>query len=157
MGLITVTPFEAPFVINEPGDVVAKYGVDRNATVFRLINFETAKHKLRAEHETFLRRFGAVEIKSGSDVFAIGHASRDGPDSFNLPLSERRANAVAGLLQRVTVGGVKVRFAAKGETEPIGKTIFDKLDRAVVVVVQPGGLPLPRVVIPQMVRELEVS
>jgi outer membrane protein OmpA-like peptidoglycan-associated protein len=53
-------------------------------------------------------------------VDVIGHADSDGPDDYNLALSERRARAVADYV--VQNGGVsprRIALAGRGEREPI--------------------------------------
>jgi OmpA-OmpF porin, OOP family len=48
----------------------------------------------------------------------VGHADRSGSDSYNDPLSMRRAQAVAARLQTLGVAPSAVSVSAKGETEP---------------------------------------
>ncbi len=48
----------------------------------------------------------------------VGHADRSGSDSYNDPLSMRRAQAVASRLQSLGVASSAMSVSAKGESEP---------------------------------------
>ena len=61
----------------------------------------------------------AAEFKGGAfgRVDAVGHADRIGADSYNLRLSEQRAEAVRAHLVGKGVDAGSIRTEAKGETE----------------------------------------
>lgn len=48
----------------------------------------------------------------------VGHADRAGSDQYNMGLSQRRANAVAALLQSMGIDRGAIATAAKGESQP---------------------------------------
>ncbi|WP_084398555.1 OmpA family protein [Henriciella aquimarina] len=52
-------------------------------------------------------------------VDVVGHASSDGPDDYNMRLSERRANSVANYLQGQGVQPMRIRATGMGETQPV--------------------------------------
>jgi outer membrane protein OmpA-like peptidoglycan-associated protein len=54
-----------------------------------------------------------------STVDVVGHTDDTGSATFNQALSERRAEAVAGLLVRQGVAPARVRAAGRGETRPV--------------------------------------
>ena len=53
-----------------------------------------------------------------SGFTVIGHADRSGSDSYNDPLSKRRAQAVATRMQAMGISASALAVSAKGETEP---------------------------------------
>ncbi|MHA7898914.1 MAG: OmpA family protein [Henriciella sp.] len=55
--------------------------------------------------------------KTAVDV--VGHASSDGPDDYNMELSERRAASVQTYLVNSGVQSVRLRAIGMGETQPI--------------------------------------
>lgn len=55
--------------------------------------------------------------KTSIDI--IGHASADGPDDYNMRLSQRRADSVASYLMSRGVNEVRIATAGRGETQPI--------------------------------------
>jgi outer membrane protein OmpA-like peptidoglycan-associated protein len=54
-----------------------------------------------------------------STVEVLGHTDDTGSATYNQGLSERRAEAVAGVLVRQGVAGVRVRSIGRGETQPV--------------------------------------
>ena len=52
-------------------------------------------------------------------VDVVGHASSDGPDDYNMQLSERRANSVANYLTTRGVQAFRINAYGMGETQPI--------------------------------------
>ena len=53
-------------------------------------------------------------------VVIEGHASEDGSESFNLKLSENRANTVREKLIELGVDAARLEISAMGETAPVG-------------------------------------
>lgn len=52
-------------------------------------------------------------------VDVIGHSSSDGPDDYNMELSQRRAGSVQNYLVGQGVSSVRLRAYGMGETQPI--------------------------------------
>lgn len=64
----------------------------------------------------------AARQLGGVRVIATGHADRSGPASYNVGLSQRRADAVRAELVRLGIGGGEIATVAKGETDPLVPT-----------------------------------
>lgn len=59
--------------------------------------------------------------KSGKTVGLEGHADERGSREYNLALGERRADAVAGLMQSVGIGGNGTNTVSYGEERPVAE------------------------------------
>ncbi|MBO6783565.1 MAG: OmpA family protein [Alphaproteobacteria bacterium] len=73
-------------------------------------------------------------------ILAVGHADKSGPASYNVGLSERRAEAVEGALaaQGVPAGNVDVEW--RGEADPLVATpdgVREPQNRRVEIILQP--------------------
>ena len=55
----------------------------------------------------------------GTTVLIVGHTDNVGSDSYNMTLSQRRADAAASFLSAQGVSRSRVRIEGRGETEPI--------------------------------------
>jgi OmpA-OmpF porin, OOP family len=72
-------------------------------------------------------------------VTAVGHTDRSGPESYNLALSLRRANAVKEALVRDGVPAAAIMVIGKGETQPLVPTadgVREPQNRRVEIVLQ---------------------
>lgn len=63
---------------------------------------------------------GVVKQYDSTMVHVLGHTDDQGSASFNQQLSERRANAVAGVLTAAGVDPSRVRTEGRGESQPEG-------------------------------------
>ena len=52
----------------------------------------------------------------------VGHASQDGPEDYNMRLSQSRADSVAAYLRTRGVSDVRIATMGRGETQPISQT-----------------------------------
>lgn len=75
-----------------------------------------------------------VEFPSTA-VDIIGHASADGPDDYNMTLSQQRAGAVQTYLVGQGVNSVRVSAYGLGETQPTGQGYA--ADRRVEILLTP--------------------
>jgi outer membrane protein OmpA-like peptidoglycan-associated protein len=87
-------------------------------------------------------------IKQAADQFkstgkaritATGHTDKSGPDSYNMALSLRRANAVKDALVRDGVPATAISVIGKGETQPLVQTadgVREPQNRRVEIVLQ---------------------
>ncbi|MGN6422198.1 MAG: OmpA family protein [Asticcacaulis sp.] len=91
-------------VLNMPGDVTFSSGsADLNAGFMPVLN----------DVATILNQYPSTYI----DV--VGYADSQGSDAYNLDLSNRRANAVAGYLVGQKVKAERIYVAGMGEANPI--------------------------------------
>lgn len=91
-------------VLSMPGDITFASGsADLNSGFMPVLN----------DVAVILNQYPATYI----DV--VGHADSQGSDAFNLDLSERRANSVAGYLVGQKVKAARIYVAGMGETQPI--------------------------------------
>ncbi|WP_292023438.1 OmpA family protein [Maritimibacter sp. UBA3975] len=58
-----------------------------------------------------------------STVQVLGHTDNTGQASYNLQLSQRRAQAVVGLLQSNGVGAARLQAVGKGDSEPVASNL----------------------------------
>jgi OOP family OmpA-OmpF porin len=76
---------------------------------------------------------------SGARIVIVGHADRSGPESYNLRLSLRRADAVRAALAQRGVATERTSVTALGESEPAVPTadgVREPRNRRVVVTVR---------------------
>lgn len=81
----------------------------------------------------------AYKVKGSARVTAVGHTDKSGPDSYNMALSLRRANAVKDVLVRDGVPASAITVIGKGETQPLVQTadgVREPQNRRVEIVVQ---------------------
>ena len=72
-------------------------------------------------------------------ITATGHTDRSGPESYNMALSLRRANAVKDALVRDGVPAPAITVIGKGETQPLVQTadgVREPQNRRVEIVIQ---------------------
>ena len=62
---------------------------------------------------------GVLQEYPSTSIDVVGHASSDGPDDYNMRLSEQRANTVANYLVSQGVRTVRISAYGRGETQPI--------------------------------------
>jgi hypothetical protein len=112
----------------------------------RLINFETGKAVLRAEHETWLGELATETTTTREFTCHIyGFASKLGQHDRNVTLSYDRANAVAGFLEkRNPLYTTRIdQFEAQGDDNYKGRGDNDAIWRAVEVHVFMRATPVP--------------
>lgn len=68
-------------------------------------------------------------------VDIIGHASADGPDDYNMRLSQQRANSVQTYLINQGMRSVRLQAIGVGETQPTGRGY--EADRRVEIILTP--------------------
>lgn len=89
--------------------------------VIRNINFETASDKLTPDSKASLDKF-AEFLKAPPGIISLavhGHTDSQGSDTYNLNLSQRRANAVKTYLSSKGLEGSKISATGFGESKPI--------------------------------------
>lgn len=111
---------------NIPGAVVERVGEGIQVTFASGLLFDFDSDVVRSEAATNLRNLAAsLDKYPGSDLLIVGHTDNVGTDSYNLGLSERRAQSAATYL--VTQGVDRSRLSSRGlgETEPVAPNDTD--------------------------------
>jgi outer membrane protein OmpA-like peptidoglycan-associated protein len=81
----------------------------------------------------------AYKTKGNARITATGHTDRSGPESYNMALSLRRANAVKDALVRDGVPATAISVIGKGEADPLVPTadgVREPQNRRVEIVLQ---------------------
>jgi outer membrane protein OmpA-like peptidoglycan-associated protein len=105
-----------------------------------MIFFDWDKSDLNAASiETIARAAAAYRAKGGAQIKATGHTDTSGPETYNMALSLRRANAVKDALIRDGVPERDISVVGKGESQPLVKTadgVREAQNRRVEIVIQ---------------------
>ena len=105
---------------NIPGAVVERVGEGIQVTFDSGLLFDFDSDVVRPEARTNLRNLAAsLDKYPGSDLLIAGHTDSVGTDSYNLGLSERRADAAVTYLAAQGVDRARMRARGLGETEPV--------------------------------------
>ncbi len=79
------------------------------------------------------------QTRGNARITATGHTDRSGPDSYNMALSLRRANAVKDALVREGVPATAISVLGRGESQPLVQTadgVREPQNRRVEIVIQ---------------------
>lgn len=112
-------------------------------TVPNDITFDTDSATVRPALRADLVRVGQNLVNyPNSNVQIIGHTDSDGEAAYNQVLSERRANAVADILQANGVSYARIATIGRGENVPIASNLTPEgkaQNRRVEIVIVPSG------------------
>ena len=106
-----------------------------------IVLFDLDGAELKAEAQTQLVEVvQALKQQPGLEVEVVGHASAEGTESYNLALSQRRAQAVSDHLAASGVAAARISTKWRGESEPAFPNTTDEfraLNRRAEVTVLP--------------------
>lgn len=106
------------------------------------ITFATDSFSVRSSLQSDLGKVASHLIKyPNSAVQVIGHTDNEGDATYNLGLSQRRANAVADILQADGVTFSRLQIIGRGEVQPVASNLTAEgraQNRRVDIVVVPN-------------------
>ena len=125
------------------GITVVNAGDRLIVTVPNDITFDTDSSTVRPALRSDLVKVGQNLVNyPNSNVQIFGHTDSDGEAEYNLRLSERRANAVADILQANGVSYARITTIGKGENNPVASNLTPDgkaQNRRVEIVVVPSA------------------
>jgi OmpA-OmpF porin, OOP family len=105
-----------------------------------MVFFDWDRSNLSAQAvSTIGQAASAYKTKGSARITTVGHTDKSGPESYNMALSLRRANAVKDVLVRDGVPASAITVIGKGETQPLVQTadgVREPQNRRVEIVVQ---------------------
>ena len=105
---------------NIPGAVVERVGEGIQVTFESGLMFDFDSDRIKPEAATNLRNLASsLDKYPKSDLLIVGHTDSQGSDSYNMDLSQRRAQATADFLVNNGVARSRLRTTGRGESEPI--------------------------------------
>ena len=105
---------------NIPGAIVERVGEGIQVTFASGLLFDFDSEVIKSAAAENLRNLSAsLEKYPKTDLLIVGHTDSVGSDSYNQPLSERRAAATANYLASQGVERARLRTSGRGEAEPV--------------------------------------
>ncbi len=105
-----------------------------------MVFFDWDRSNLSAQALATIRQAAqAFKSKGSARITATGHTDTSGPESYNMALSLRRANAVKDALVREGVPAQAISVVGRGESQPLvptGDGVREPQNRRVEIVVQ---------------------
>jgi len=111
---------------NIPGAIVERVGEGIQVTFASGLLFDFDSDVVRSDARTNLRNLAAsLDKYPGSELLIVGHTDSVGTDTYNLALSERRAEAAAAYLAAQGVDRARLSSRGLGESEPVAPNDSD--------------------------------
>jgi outer membrane protein OmpA-like peptidoglycan-associated protein len=108
-----------------------------------MVFFDWDRSDLSAQAlDTIRQAANAYKTQGGARVTATGHTDRSGPETYNMALSLRRANAVRDALVHEGVRATDISVVGRGETQPLVPTadgVRESQNRRVEIVLRDGN------------------
>jgi outer membrane protein OmpA-like peptidoglycan-associated protein len=109
-----------------PGAVVERVGEGLQVTFESGLLFPYDSDVLTAAAQQNLATLASsLDKYPNTNIMVVGHTDSNGSDSYNMTLSERRANAAVNYLVSRGVDRSRLRAAGRGETEPVASNDSD--------------------------------
>jgi len=121
-------------------------GVERQGDQIALtmpsgITFDVNSATIKPDFYTTLNQVSSTLVEYPSTaVDVVGHASSDGPDDYNMQLSQKRALSVRDYLVAQGVSDIRIRAIGMGETQTIAENSTEegrKANRRVEIILTP--------------------
>ena len=110
-----------------PGATIQRVGEGIAVTFASGILFPFNSTEILPDGRTNLQELAkSLEKYPNSDVLIVGHTDSVGTDTYNLDLSQRRAQAASAYLQSLGVPASRLRTVGRGESEPIQSNDTDE-------------------------------
>lgn len=93
-----------------------------DSMVFKTVHFDLNKNEIRADQAPILEediKLARQAVEEGKDVVVQGHCCQLGPDSYNLALSQRRAEAIKQEMISRGVDAKHVKTVGCGNEMPL--------------------------------------
>lgn len=109
-----------------PGAVVERVGEGLQVTFESGLLFPYDSDVLTpAARQNLATLASSLDKYPNTNIMVVGHTDSNGSDSYNMSLSERRANAAVNYLVSRGVDRSRLRAAGRGETEPVASNESD--------------------------------
>ncbi len=101
--------------------------LDPTAPPLEIVYFDYNQSNVRSNHQGYLKGLLKFFQSGGIDVLQLdGHTDSVGSNSFNMKLSEKRANEVRDYLISQGVSSDRIKVTSKGEAEPVAPNDNDE-------------------------------
>ena len=109
-----------------------------------MVFFDWDRSNLSAQAvQTIQQAASAFKTRGSARITATGHTDTSGPESYNMALSLRRANAVKDALVRESVPAQAITVIGRGESNPLvptGDGVREPQNRRVEIVIDGGQM-----------------